>query len=226
MKHSLLNNSQKHILGLFFVFIMASSCEHIENLQGKRFTISSEAKKYFIDTTSSSITMKDNVGFNETFYTEKSTFKFAQVPQYHYIEYIIGSGNYTGAFTAEKFGITYKSLLNNYYFRYLITSEVENQLEICWSEDSYNFSKREYEDNNRFVYNFKTKKVTSKLKPLVVFHDSIIVSDIKYKNIIEIDYSKIKNKINENTPLKIYFASKAGLIKYVPQEGIVVERIK
>jgi hypothetical protein len=54
----------------------------------------------------------------------------------------------------------------------------------------------------------------------------LVVNNITYQDVIEIDYSSLKDKINENTPSKIYFAGKAGLIKFVPLEGIEVERIK
>ena len=45
-------------------------------------------------------------------------------------------------------------------------------------------------------------------------------------NVVLTGLSPDGEKINENTPIKIYFAEKAGLIKFVPIEGIEVERIK
>jgi hypothetical protein len=102
----------------------------------------------------------------------------------------------------------------------------ETTLEVKWCEDSEYLYKDEYKDNNRLEYNFSTKKVTSKVKPKIRFYDSLIVSNKTYFDIIEIDYSSIKNKINNNTPIKIFFAGKAGIIKFMPVEGIELERVE
>ena len=219
------SNKLGYLLLLTLVLLYCYSCT-VEDIDGKRFYIASEARKYMLDTTETSFRMEDNVGIKETFHIEKNIFYNAQVPNYLYYEEFKGAGAISGTAVAEKFGITYESVLNQYYFRYSLTSVIETKLEISWCLDDYNFSSNSWEDNNRFEYNFNTKKVSSKLKPKVKFFDSLVVNNITYQDVIEIDYSSLKDKINENTPSKIYFAGKAGLIKFVPLEGIEVERIK
>lgn len=219
------SNKLSYLLLLTVVLTYCYSCTD-ENIDGKTFYISSEAKKYMLETTETSIRMEDNVGLKETFHIEKGGFHNLQAPTFIFFEEFKGTGGFSGTALAEIFGVTYKSVMNQYYFKYSLTSKIDTKLEIDWCLDDYNFSSRRWEDNNRFEYNFNTKKVSSKLKPKIKFLDSMVVKNITYQNVIEIDYSSLKDKINENTPIKIYFAGKAGLIKFVPLEGIEVERTK
>jgi hypothetical protein len=217
------SNKLSYLLLLTVVLTYSYSCTDIE---GKTFYIAGEAKKYMIESTETSIIMEDNVGLKETFHIEKGGLHNSQSPTFIFFEEFKGSGGFSGIAFAEIFGVTYKSVMSQYYFKYSLTSEIDTKLVINWCLDSYNFSSSSWEDNNRFEYNFNTKKVSSKLKPKVKFLDSMVVNNITYQDVIEIDYSSLKDKINENTPIKIYFAGKAGLIKFVPLEGIEVERIK
>ena len=218
------SNKLSYLLLLTVVLTYSYSCT--DNIEGKTFYIASEAKKYMIETTETSIRMEDNVGLKETFHIEKGGFHNLQAPTFIFFKEFNGSGGFSGTALAEIFSVTYKSVMSQYYFKYSLTSEIDTKLEIDWCLDSYNFSSRSWDENNRFEYNFNTKKVSSKLKPKVKFVDSMVVKNITYQDVIEIDYSGLKDKINENTPVKIYFAGKAGLIKFVPVESIEVERIK
>jgi hypothetical protein len=172
--------------------------------------------------------MVDNVQMKEKFHIERNYFFNTQEPYYHYFSEFKGGGSVKGTAFAETYTIAYKSILSQYYFRFRIRGSLLNQttLEVKWCEDRYNFYKNDYEDNNQFEYNFCSKKVTSKIKPKVSFYDSLTISNTTYFDVIEIDYSNIKDKINENTPIRTFFASKVGLIKFIPKDGIIVERIE
>ncbi len=227
MKHFQLN---KYLFLVSFIGILCctfTSCE-VEDISGKHYYISNEVRKYMADTTQKYIDMVDNVQMKERFKIEKNYYFSIEEPNYLYFSTFTGAGTISGVAYSEIFSIAYKSVLNQYYFRFRITGNYDNEtmLEVKWCEDSYNFSKNDFDDNNRFEYNFRTKKVTSKLKPKVIFHDSLTIAETTYFDIIEIDYSSKKGKINENTPIKTYFAKNAGLIKFVPKEGIVLERIE
>lgn len=224
------SNRLSSLLLLTILLIYSYSCTDesidVKTIEGKTFYIASEAKKYMVETTETSISMVDNVGLKETFKIEKGGLHDLQAPTFIFFEEFKGTGNFSGTASAKIFGVTYKSVMSQYYFKFSLTSKIDTKLEIDWCTDTYDFSSGSWEDNNRFEYNFNTKKVCSKLKPKVVFLDSLRVKNITYQNVIEIDYSGLKNKISENTPIKIYFAGKTGLIKFVPLEGIEVERIK
>lgn len=237
MRHIQLKNNGSHFILGFGLLIILFSCEveeikpvknekYAENVEGKEYYISGDVKKYTFDVTKTSFQMSDNVGMQEKFHISTNRTYNGQIPTYYYFEPVVCSGIYTGTAYFENFGVSYQSVLNSYFFRYIITGGFETQLTIKWSEDVYDFNTRTFLDNNRFEYNFKTKKVTSKVKPDVNFYDSINVKDFVYQDVIEIDYSDVKDKIDENTPVKSYFSGKSGLIKIMLKEGIVLERIQ
>jgi hypothetical protein len=227
MTHFQLNKFAFLVLIICILGSIFTSCE-VEDISGNHYYISNEVRKHMADTTQKYIDMVDNVQMKERFKVERSYFFYTEDPNYLYFSTFTGAGYISGVAYSENFSIAYKSMLNQYYFRYRITGNYGNEtmLEVKWCEDSYNFNKNEYNDNNRFEYNFRTKKVTSKVKPKIRFYDSLIVSNKTYFDIIEIDYSSIKNKINNNTPIKIFFAGKAGIIKFMPVEGVVLERVE
>lgn len=227
MKHFQLNKFAFLVLIICTLSSIFTSCE-VEDISGNHYYISNEVRKYMADTTQKYIDMVDNVQMKERFKVEKNYFFNTEEPNYLYFSTFTGAGYISGIAYSENFSIAYKSLLNQYYFRYRITGNYGNEtmLEVKWCEDSYNFSKNDFDDNNRFEYNFRTKKITSKLKPKVRFYDSLTIASTSYFDIIEIDYSSKKDKINENTPIRVFFAKNAGLIKFEPKEGIVLERLK
>ena len=227
MKHFQLN---KHLFFFSFIIILSFSftaCE-VEDINGKYYYIDEVVRKYLTDTTQNHIDFVDNMLIKEHFVVERDYFFNTEEPYYLYHRSFIGAGYISGIAYAETFSISYKSVLNDYHFRYRIAGSYGNEttLEVKWCEDSNNLSKNDFDDNNRFEYNFRTKKVTSKVKPKIRFYDSLVVANKTYFDIIELDYSSIKNKINSNTPIKVFFAGKTGIIKFMPVEGVELERVE
>jgi len=227
MKHFQLNKLAFLVLIICTFGAFFTSCE-VEDISGNHYYISNEVRKYMADTTQKYIDMIDNVQMKERFMIKKNYLFSIEEPKYLYLTTFTGAGNISGIAFSEIFSIAYKSLLNQYNIRYRLTGNYGNEtkLEVKWCEDSYNFSKNDFEDNNRFEYNFRTKKITSKVKPKIRFYDSLVVANKTYFDIIEIDYSSIKSKINSNTPIKVFFAGKTGIIKFMPVEGVELERVE
>lgn len=185
----------------FFLFV---SCGN--DIKGT-FYISDEARKYEIDTSIYSFKMIDNYGITEEFYMDKNIW----YTTHHYFSEWGTDGDAFG----ETFGVAYNSILNNYFFMFVLRADVENtDLEIEWNQ------------RDRFVYNLEKKIFTDGVVPEISFYDSLVVRDITYKNIIEIDYSKVKNKIDINTPVKTYISGEKGLIKLVRIDNNILERIE
>lgn len=231
MRHFQSKNKCINFLLSFGILFFLFSCEReiIEdkiNIEGKDYYISSYAKKYIFNVTQTTILMNDNVGMQEEFSLSTNFIYNVKVPTYYYFERFIGTGMYKGTAYFETFGASYISVLNRYFFRYIITGGFDTRLEIKWREDIYDFKTSSFLDNNRFEYNFKTKNVSSKVKPEVNFYDSMLVRNVIYQDVIEIDYSNIENLIDENTPVKSYFSGKSGLIKLILKNGYELERIQ
>jgi hypothetical protein len=227
MKHFQLNKQLILFVLTGLLSLIFTACE-VEDINGKYYYIDESVHKYLPDTAQNHIDFVDNMLIKEHFIVERDYFFNTEEPFFLYHRNFFGAGDISGIAYAETFSISYKSVLNNYHFRYRMTGNYGNEttLEVKWCEDSEYLYKDEYKDNNRLEYNFSTKKVTSKVKPKIRFYDSLIVSNKTYFDIIEIDYSSIKNKINNNTPIKIIFAGKAGIIKYMPVEGVELERVE
>lgn len=191
------------LLPILAIYIIINSC--IGDIEGT-FYISDEAKKYQIDTTIISFKMIDNYGITDEFYMNNIWYN-----THHYFdEWGINDKAY-----GETFGVAYHSIINNYFFMYVLRADVEfTNLEIEWNQKDI------------MVYNFSSKKVTSDIKPKILFYDSLIVRDISYKNIIEIDYSNNLSEIDLYTPIKSYISGDKGLIKFIRRDNIVFERIE
>ena len=63
------SNKLGYLLLLTLVLLYCYSCT-VEDIDGKRFYIASEARKYMLDTTETSFRMEDNVGIIATFQIE------------------------------------------------------------------------------------------------------------------------------------------------------------
>lgn len=226
MNHIRLNKQAVSILILVLVFLV-SSCEEIEYIDGNKYYIVDDVRKYMVDTTQTSFDMTDNNQITETFYIEKSGFNYLDRPYYHYFSSFRGAGYIQGRAYAENFNIAYKSRFSDYDLKFEITGWMDSVsiLVVKWGEDKVEYGKREFDDNDYwFVYDFARKKITSKLKPEIIFHDSMTLKSKTYFDIIEIDFSKMSKTKRKNAPMKIYFAGKEGLIKFAPIDNIELVR--
>uniref|UniRef100_UPI0032169DAA hypothetical protein n=1 Tax=uncultured Draconibacterium sp. TaxID=1573823 RepID=UPI0032169DAA len=198
MKHT-----QLIINAFFFIaLVFFSSCgDKIK----ETFYLTDEAKRYQIDTTITSFNMVDNYGITEEFYVDESIW----YTTHHYFS------NYGNGITDETFGIAYFSSLNDYSFMFVLRADIEDtDLEVEWNQ------------KDRLVYNFGTQEVESEIMGEVSFYDTLTVKGVKYENIIEIDYSKVKNKIDTDTPVKTYISGDKGLIKFIRKDNITMERVQ
>ena len=159
MNHIQLN---KQIVGLIvfsFVFLLCS-CE-IEYIDGNKYYIVNDIRKYMVDTTQSSFNMTDNNQISETFYIDKSGFNYLDNPYYHYFSSFQASGYIQGRAFAESFYIAYKSELSGYDFKFEITGWMDSVtiLVVKWGENKVEFDKKKWSDNDYwFVYDFAQKK--------------------------------------------------------------------
>jgi len=183
------------------MLVLISGCEGTGGL----FYISDEARKYQADTTVISFKMADNFGITEEFYMDN----YWYTPHHYFTEWGNGGDAY-----GETYGIAYRSVLNDYFFMLVLRAGVGyTDLEVEWNQ------------NAQMVYNFSTGKVTTGLIPEILFYDSLVVMDVVYNNIIEIDYTGKINDIDENTPVKTYISGDKGLIKFIRKDGVITERI-
>jgi hypothetical protein len=98
---------------------------------------------------------------------------------------------------------------------FVLRADVENtDLEIEWNQ------------RDRMVYNFSTKRVESGVDANIKFYDTLTVRGIKYQNIIEVDYTEKINEIDNDTPVKTYISGNKGLIRFERKDKIVLERIE
>lgn len=226
MNHIQLNNQAVAILILSLVFLLGS-CEEIENIEGNKYYMVDDVRKYMVDTTQTNFDMTDNNQITETFYIDRSGFNYSDRPYYHYLSSFQSIGYRQGRAFAENFNIAYKSSFSGYDFKFELTGWMDNVtiLIVKWGENKVESGKREWSENDYwFVYDFAQKKITSKIKPQIVFHDSMTLKNKTYYDIIEIDFSKLSKTKRENAPLKIYFAGKVGLIKFVPFDNVELIR--
>lgn len=177
-----------------------------EKIEGT-FYISEEAQRYQIDTTIYSFKMVDNYGITEEFYMDKHIW----YTTHHYFS----EWGVDGTAFGETFGVAYFSVLNDFFFMYVLRADVEStDLEIEWNQ------------RDRFVYNFGTKKVTYGVAPLISFYDSLVIRNIIYRRIIEVDYTSKLSKIDYNTPVKTYISGDKGLVKFIRKDNVVFERVE
>ena len=190
------------LLFILIVFVLTNNCGG--DIEGVYY-ISDEAREYQFDTTIYSFKMVDNHGITEEFYMDQNIW----YSTHHYFSEWGTDGKACG----ETFGVAYYSVLNDYSFMFVLRAQVEyTDMEIEWNQ------------RDRLVYNFKTKKVTTGIEPGILFYDSLSVRDITYGNIIEIDYSYKIRDIDINTPVKTYISGEKGLIKFIRRDNIIFER--
>jgi hypothetical protein len=171
------------------------------------FYLSDEARKYQFDTTIYSFIMVDNYGIMEEFYMDRNI--------WYTIHHYFTEWGTDGKASGETFGVAYYSALNDYFFMFVLRAQVEyTDMEIEWNQ------------RDKLVYNFRTKKVTTGVEPDIFFYDSLSVRNISYGDIIEIDYSDNINAIDMNTPVKTYISGEKGLIKFIRKDNIIFERVE
>jgi hypothetical protein len=183
---------------IVFIFVGCGG----EDLDGVYY-ISDEAVAYQFDTLDS-FKMIDNHGITEQFYVDD----FIWYPTHHQFE------QFNGIFL-ETFGIAYHSVLNDYFFFYLLRGEID-----------YTALRVEWNQKDVLIYNFDEHKITSTgIIPTIQFYDSLLIGGLKYNDIIEIDYTGNMDYIDANTPVKTYISGEKGLIKFIRKDGIIYERI-
>jgi len=203
MKHIRLITS---FLIIILLCLSLYNCERKCDIKGK-FYISQNVRKYQIDTTISSFKMVDNYGITEEFYMDKNIW----FKTHHYFN---EWGSDCEAF-GETFGVAYNSSLNDYFFMFVLRADVQDtDLEVEWNQ------------RDRFDYNFGDKKVTYGVIPKILFYDSLVVRGKTYNDIIEIDYSNKINQIDDNTPVITYISGDKGLVKFIRKDNVIMERIE
>jgi len=198
-----------------------------ENIEGNRYYIDANSRKYMIDTTITSFTMVNNNGKTEKFKLDK--YISLEVPKqwYYYFEPFFGGGQLSGKAYAETIGVSFKSELYEYNFGYCITGSIfETKMNVDWRPVVFDREKNNVVESNSLEFNLISKKVTSYFKPKVTLHNQLEVQTVTYKDVIEINYSGMEKHIIPETPRIAYFAGKYGLIKLVKQDGTVLERVK
>jgi len=169
------------------------------------FYISEEALKYQFDTTIASFQMQDNHGITDEFFKNGNF--------YNTHRYFSEWGTKGEAY-GETYGVAYNSVVNNFYFSFVLRADVDyTTVDVEW-----NFT-------DMLSFKFETKEVTYGTKPAIHFYDSILVKNKTYYNILEIDYTDKLDKIDDYTPVKTYIAGNVGLVKFILKQDIVFERI-
>lgn len=187
---------------LLIILLFFGNCG--KDIEGT-FYLSNEARKYQIDTTITSIKMVDNYGISEEF----SMDKYIWFATHHYFSEWGTNGDARG----ETYGVAYNSVVNRFMFMMVLRAHVENtELEIEWNQ------------KDRFSYNFSTMQIEYGIKPEIKFYDTMTVRGVVYFNIIEVNYADKKDEIDDDTPLITYISGKNGLIKLVRKDGIILER--
>jgi hypothetical protein len=192
------------LISIFALLLLLNSCG--EDLEGT-FYISDEARKYQIDTTITSMRFVDNYGISEEFHTDQNIW----YTTHHYFSEWGTNGEARG----ETFGVAYNSTVNGFFFMFVLRADVENtDLEIEWNQ------------RDGLVYNFDTKTVESGVKANIKFYDTLTVRGIKYKDIMEVDYTARINEIDNDTPVKTYISGNKGLIRFERKDKVLLERIE
>ena len=153
----------KHIHLIFkylFLLILVVSC--IPEEPEGTFNLSEEAQKYKIDSTITSFQMIDNNGITEQFYL--SNF-------YSYYHEPWENGFF------ENYNVEYRSIINDYTLRiHLGADDISDDLNINWN-------------GNYYVYYYFDSGETygDPLTPDIKLHNSIVVQNVTYFNIIELN---------------------------------------
>lgn len=190
------------ILTSLFIINCFSGCG--EKIEGTYY-LSNEARKYQVDTSITSIKMIDNYGISEEFLMDK----YIWHTTHHYFSEWGTDGDARG----ETYGVAYNSVVNRFMFMMVLRAHVEyTELEIEWNQ------------KDRFSYNFSTMQIEYGIKPEIKFYDTMTVSGVVYFDIIEVNYTDKKDEIDKDTPLITYISGKNGLIKLVRKDGIILER--
>ncbi len=195
------------IIKLSFVFIAITLLTHCgEKIKGT-FYISDEAKKYQIDTTITNIKFVDNNGISETFYMATDSWNS---PHHYFSEWGVD-----GEAWGETFMVEYYSTVNRFFLSFALRADVETtNLEVVWNQ------------TERLNYNFAEKTIENGIEAKVKLYDTLTVNGIKYKDIIEIDYTDKINEISNDTPVKTYISGNKGLIKFERKDKIILKRIE
>lgn len=203
MKHTQLKI--KIILSFFLLFILVYLSACGDKIKKGHYLISEDILKYKTDTTIESFTMIDIYGISDEFVMDKTWYS----PHSYF--YKAGKGLYF-----ESFGVAYKSVLNNYFFMFTLrASDNTTDIEVDWNyKDRIRLDYKE----NKLYYDFCCG---ADLK----FYDSLQVRNFIYRDIIELDYSKSINSIEEKTPVRTWISGKYGLIKFETKNGIINERV-
>lgn len=199
MKNSLLN---KGIYIILFSLVFTSCYDETKGT----FYLSNQAHRYAFDTSAISFQMIDNHGITEEFYQDDYQWYNA----HHYFE----DNNFEGKSFYETFDIAFYSVLNNFYFSYVLQAKCDGtEFEFDWNR------------TDNFYYNLNTNQFLNNEGPKISFFDTLNVQNVCYKRILLIDYSKKIHQITKNTPVKIYFSGEKGLIKFMLKDSTTFERI-
>lgn len=189
----------KYLIFPLLIFLVGCGGENPEGV----YYFSDDARNYQFDTVNS-FKMIDNHGITEQFYVDN----YSWYPRHYFFDQF-------GGMYCETFGIAYHSALNDFFFFYLIRAEID-----------YTGLRVEWNQKDALIYNFNEKKITSTaIVPAIQFYDSLLVRDVIYSHIIEIDYTDNIDLIDENTPVKTYISGDKGLIKFIRKDEIIAERI-
>ncbi len=200
MKHIQLTNK---LILISALSLLLNSCGDIKGV----FNISSDARKYQIDTTITTLKFVDNYGISEEFFMDQDVW----YKTHHYYSEWGSDGDAWG----ESYGAAYSSTVNGFFFMFGLRATVENtELEIEWNQ------------KDRLVYNFRTKTVEYGVDAKINFYDTLTVRGIQYKDIIEVDYTEKINEIDKDTPVKTYISGNKGLIRFERKDNVILERIE
>lgn len=196
MKHILHTIS---LLSVVLLFILPS-CGKIEGT----FYHIDEVKPYYTDTTITTFEMKSSYGYTELFRKVNSS-------QHHYFMEWGTDGDAFG----EMYNIQYTSLLNGIDYTFCFWGETDNDTELMLSWNA----------NQYFYYSFKDDAFGEYSKAKMLFLDTLIVANVSYSPVLAFDFTAISESIYDDTPLILYFAGQAGLIKFVKKDGESFERV-
>lgn len=198
-----LHSINKLIFSLFIVLLFSKCGGDIEGT----FYLSEEARKYQIDTSILSVRLIDNYGISEEFYMDQNIW---YTTHNYFSEWGVD-----GKAWGETYGVAYHSSVNRFFFMFVLRADVEHtDLEIEWNQ------------KDRTVFNFATKKTESGVRGRISLYDSLTVRGIRYYNIIELDYSERIDEIDDDTPVKTYISGDKGLLKFIRKDNIVLERVR
>ncbi len=200
----------------FFAFVInilfLSCCEEFNITTAFK----AQERIYLPDTNRFSYLVKDNHDLLDEFHIVPS---HLLIPSKHHFNKLIDQSNQSRKceqiYHSEIFKISYRSAINNYYYAFKMWTEPEGTIiEIEWKNRDYRT--RHYFD--RIVGGY--------IKSSFNFMDSFILNNQTYKNVIEVDYTESINTLPDDHPIKLYFASNYGIIKFISKDGIVTEIVQ